>query len=85
MNFRGTDWNIVRRTSIAHVGRLLAEAEDYARSLPQAVRPILGVLIEALRSLDEKIAVRDVEISRRAQTRGPLFVRLRSLNLCSAT
>jgi len=31
------------------------------------VRPILGVLIEALRSLDEKIAVLDVEISRRAE------------------
>jgi transposase len=31
------------------------------------VRPILGVLIEALHSLDEKIAVLDAEISRRAE------------------
>ena len=51
----------------AHLGRLLAQAEDYARSLPQTVRPIFGVLIEALHSLDEKIAVLDVEISRRAE------------------
>jgi transposase len=43
------------------------EAEDYARSLPQAVRPIPGVLIEALHSLDEKIAALYVEISRRAE------------------
>ena len=31
------------------------------------MRPIFGVLIEALHSLDEKIAVLDVEISRRAE------------------
>ena len=31
------------------------------------MRAILGVLIEALHSLDEKIAVLDVEISRRAE------------------
>jgi transposase len=61
------EFGLVVPTGPAHVGRLLAEAEDYARSLPQAVRPILGVLIEALHSLDEKIAVLDVEISRRAE------------------
>ena len=61
------EFGLVVPTGPAHVGRLLAEAEDYARSLPQAVRPILGVLIEALQSLDEKIAVLDVEISRRAE------------------
>jgi transposase len=31
------------------------------------VRPILGVLIEALHSLDEKIAVLDAEVSRRSE------------------
>ena len=51
------EFGLVVPTGPAHVGRLLAEAEDYARSLPQAVRPILGVLIEALHSLNEKIAV----------------------------
>jgi transposase len=61
------EFGLVVPTGPAHVGRLLAEAEDYARSLPQAVRPILGVLIEALHSLDEKIAVLDAEISRRAK------------------
>lgn len=48
-------------------GGCLRKLEDCARSLPQAVRPILGVLIEALHSLNEKIAVLDVEISRRAE------------------
>jgi transposase len=61
------EFGLVVPTGPAHVGRLLAEAEDYVRSLPQAVRPILGVLIEALHSLDEKIAILDVEISRRAE------------------
>jgi transposase len=61
------EFGLVVPTGPAHVGRLLAEAEDYARSLPQAVRPILGVLIEALHALDENIAVLDVEISRRAE------------------
>ena len=52
---------------LAHVGRLVAQAQDYARSLPQTVRPIFGVLIEAFHSLEEKIAVLDAEISRRAE------------------
>ena len=61
------EFGLVVAKGPAHLGRLLAQAEDYARSLPQTVRPIFGVLIEALHSLDEKIAVLDVEISRRAE------------------
>ena len=57
------NWSLHRRG--AHVGRLVAQAEDYARSLRQAVRPI--VLIEALHSLNEKIAVLDAEVSRRSE------------------
>ena len=45
----------------------LAQAQDYARSLPQTVRPVFGVLIEALHSLEEKITVLDTEIARRAE------------------
>ena len=51
----------------AHVGRLIAQAEDYTRSLPHFVRPMFDALIEVLHSLDEKIALLDGEISRRAE------------------
>jgi transposase len=51
----------------AHVGRLIAQAEDYTRSLPHFVRATFDVLIEVLHSLDEKIAVFDAEICRRAE------------------
>jgi transposase len=61
------EFGLVVAKGPAHVGRLVAQAEDYAPSLPQAVRPILGVLIEALHSLDEKIAVLDAEVSRRSE------------------
>ena len=61
------EFGLVVAKGPAHVGRLLAQAEEQARSLPQAVRPILDVLIEALHSLDEKIAFLDVEIARRAE------------------
>jgi transposase len=61
------EFGLVVAKGPAHVGRLVAQVEDYAPSLPQAVRPILGVLIEALHSLDEKIAVLDAEISRRSE------------------
>jgi transposase len=61
------EFGLVVAKGPAHVGRLVAQVEDYAPSLPQAVRPILGVLIEALHSLDEKIAVLDAEVSRRSE------------------
>ena len=51
----------------AHVGRLIAQAEDQVHSLPETARPVLGVLVETLQSLDEKIAVLDAEIARRAE------------------
>ena len=40
------EFGLVVAKGPAHVGRLVAQVEDYAPSLPQAVRPILGVLIE---------------------------------------
>ena len=61
------EFGLVVAKGPAHVGRLVAQAEDYARSLPQTVRPIFGVLIEALHSLDDKIVVLDAEIPCRAE------------------
>lgn len=61
------EFGLVAAKGPAHVGRLVAQIKDYARSLPETVGPIFDVLIEALRSLNEKIVVLDAEISRRAE------------------
>src|SRR4051794_20519725 len=44
-----------------------AAQEDPASDLPQAARAILAVLVEELRSLDERVAVLDREIARHAK------------------
>ena len=61
------EFGLVVAKGPAHVGRLIAQAEDYTRSLPHFVRPIFDAPIEVLHSLDGKIAVLDAEISRRAE------------------
>src|SRR3954463_13514554 len=49
-----------------HTSELIAAIEDPASDLPQAARGILAVLVEQLRSLDERVAVLDREIARHA-------------------
>jgi len=61
------EFGLVVAKGPAHVGRLIAQAEDYTRSLPHFVRPTFDALIEVLHSLYEKIALLDGEISRRAE------------------
>ena len=51
----------------AHTSKLMAALEDPASDLPQAARAILAVLVEELRSLDERVAVLDREIARHAK------------------
>jgi transposase len=48
-----------------HVGRLTALAADQSHSLPEDMRPVLGVLIETLHLLDDKAAVLDAGPSHR--------------------
>lgn len=50
-----------------HVGKLVAAIEDSHSTLPAAARQVLHVLVDLLRSLDEKIALLDREIARRAK------------------
>src|SRR5436189_202110 len=50
-----------------HTCKLIAALEDPASDLPQAARAILAVLVEELRSLDERVAVLDREIARHAK------------------
>ena len=50
-----------------HTSKLIASLEEPASDLPQAARGILAVLVEELRSLDERVAVLDREIARHAK------------------
>jgi transposase len=50
-----------------HVSELIDQIEDPNCHLPQSARVILKVLITTLKSLEENIAVLDVEIARRAK------------------
>jgi transposase len=51
----------------AHVTKLVSAVQDLTNSLRESARPILRVLIETLRSLDESITLLDVAIARRAK------------------
>lgn len=49
-----------------HVAKLVAAIESADSTILEAARPILSLLVEQLQSLDERVAVLDREIARRA-------------------
>jgi transposase len=51
----------------AHAAKLVSAVEDPASVLPEAARPILRLLAETLRMLDERIGLLDAAIARRAK------------------
>lgn len=51
----------------AHVSKLVMIVQDPERSLPDMARPVLGVLVDMLATLDERIKFLDKEIARRAK------------------
>ena len=59
-----TEFGVIAAKGPAHTSKLIAALEDPASDLPQAARGILAVLVEELRSLDERVAVLDREIAR---------------------
>ena len=61
------EFGVVVAQGPSHVAKLMIAVADPAAPIPDAVRPILDVLIETLRSLNEKITRLDVEIARRAK------------------
>src|ERR671933_2958990 len=61
------EFGVIAAKGPVHVSTLIAALEDPASDLPQAARGILAVLVEELRSLDERIAVLDREIARQAK------------------
>src|SRR5215211_4026744 len=62
-----TEFGVIAAKGPAHTSKLIAALEDPASDLPQAARGILAVLVEELRSLDERVAVLDREIARHAK------------------
>ncbi|WP_184877922.1 IS110 family transposase [Mesorhizobium sangaii] len=61
------EFGLVAAQGLFHVAKLVAAIEDTDSAIPEAARPILSLLVEQLRSLDEKVAVLDREIARRAR------------------
>jgi transposase len=61
------EFGVVVAKGPAHVECLIAQAADQSHPLPEVMRPVLGVLIETLHLLDEKVSVLDAEIARRAE------------------
>src|SRR3954463_3767519 len=62
-----TEFGVIAAKGLVHTSKLIAALEDPASDLPQAARAILAVLVEELRSLDERVAVLDREIARHAK------------------
>jgi transposase len=61
------EFGVIAAKGPVHTCKLIAALEDPASGLPQAARAILAVLVEELRSLDERVAVLDREIARHAK------------------
>src|SRR3954447_11754997 len=61
------EFGVIAAKGPVHTSKLIAALEDPASDLPQAARGILAVLVEELRSLDERVAVLDREIARHAK------------------
>src|SRR3954467_10081630 len=55
------EFGVIAAKGPVHTAKLIAALEDPASDLPQAARAILAVLVEELRSLDERVAVLDRE------------------------
>jgi transposase len=72
------EFGVIAAKGPVHTSKLIAAIEDPASDLPQAARGILAVLVEQLRSLDERIAVLDREIARHA-TENPVARRLMTI------
>ena len=61
------EFGVIAAKGPVHTSTLIAALEDPASDLPQAAQAILAVLVEELRSLDERIAGLDREIARHAK------------------
>jgi transposase len=61
------EYGMVVAQGPSQVARLISHVEDPTTGLPDAARLTLGILIETLKSLDDRIRRLDAEIARRAK------------------
>jgi transposase len=61
------EFGIVAAKGPFHVAKLVTAIEDDRSGIPEMARPILRLLVEQLRSLDERVALLDRELARRAK------------------
>src|SRR6516165_10832734 len=61
------EFGIVAAKGFFHVAKLVAAIEDDRSGIPKMARPILRLLVEQLRSLNERVALLDRELARRAK------------------
>src|SRR5690554_3333014 len=61
------EFGIIVAQGPAHVVKLILAVEDPESPLPEMARPVLEVLVETLRALDERIRLLDAEIAHRAK------------------
>ena len=61
------EYGMVVAQGPSHVTRLISHVEDPSTGLPDAARLTLGIFIEVLKSLDDRIRRLDAEIARRAK------------------
>ena len=61
------EFGIVAAKGPFHVAKLVTAIESDRSGIPEMARPILRLLVEQLRSLDERVALLDRELARRAK------------------
>ena len=61
------EFGIIAAKGPLHVPKLIALMDDPTSDLPHAARVILGILVQELQALDERIALLDREIARQAK------------------
>src|SRR4051812_16226197 len=61
------EFGIIAAKGPLHVPKLIALMDDPTSDLPHAARVILGILVQELQALNERIAVLDREIARQAK------------------
>jgi transposase len=61
------EFGAIAAKGVPHLPKLIAIVEDPVADLPETARMILTVLVGELRALDERVAILDREIARRAK------------------
>jgi transposase len=61
------EFGFVAPQGLFHAAKLISVIEDEDTGIPEAARPILSLLVAQLRSLNDRVAVLDREIARRAR------------------